>query len=73
MPDNYDTEADEALHKPSKKAANVVQKRKSKFDMQVANRLAEAYVLELAQEEYINQRRVVDYYCQFTEETQAST
>jgi len=70
VPNNYDTEADEALHKPSKKAAGVVQKRKSKFDEQVANRLMEAHVLDLAQEEYLNKRRMVDYYWERTEEIQ---
>jgi len=41
VPKNFDTEADEAGHKPSKKATGVVQKNKAKFDEQVALRLLE--------------------------------
>ncbi len=62
VPRNFDTEMDEAGHKPSKTAAKVVQKRKSTFDKQVGIRLAEVHVLDLAYEEIVNRRKIINYH-----------
>jgi hypothetical protein len=62
VPRNFDTETDEAGHKSSKVAAKVVQKRKATFDQQVAIRLSEVHVLDIAREEILNKMRIVDYF-----------
>ena len=68
VPKNFDTEADEAGHKPSKAAAKLTQKRKKEFDKQVGERLNESHVLQLAHEEMHNHQRIVDYFTHFTEQ-----
>ena len=51
VPGEYDTGANESGHKQSKMAAKLTQKKHSTFDKQVATRLEEAHVLDLATEE----------------------
>jgi hypothetical protein len=51
VPNNVDTESDEAGHKASKTEDVKMQKRKVKFDEQVSIRLSERHLLDLAEAE----------------------
>jgi hypothetical protein len=51
VPNNVDTESDEAGHKASKTEAVKTQKRKDKFDEQVSIRLSERHLLDLTEAE----------------------
>jgi hypothetical protein len=61
VPMNYDTGACEAGHKPVKVAAKLTQKKEQVFYEQVANRLMESFLLDLAMEE-INGRKLWNYW-----------
>ena len=60
VPMCYDTGSNESGHKETKKAAKLTQKCESTFDKQMAQRLDELRLLELAMQE-IEGRRVWDY------------
>jgi hypothetical protein len=51
VPNNVDTESDEAGHKASKTEVVKTQKRKDKFDEQVSITLSERHLLDLAEAE----------------------
>ena len=61
VPMEVDTRYNEMHHKPSKKAAALTQKDKSKFEEQIHTRLEEVHLLELAAEE-MEGRGVMHYY-----------
>jgi hypothetical protein len=70
----FDTGPDEAMHKPTKVAAKVTQKRKDLFDEQVGQRMMELHTLHLAMaESKEGSRKVWDYYFQKENETQQPT
>lgn len=62
VPMNFDTGSDESGHKPSKTAAKVTQKRMDTFDAQVAQRLTEVHLIDLAKEEIENRRPLFGYF-----------
>ena len=62
VPLEYDTSANESMHKPSKQASKMTQKAHDTFNYQTANRLVEFELLDLAMEEIENCIRVWDYY-----------
>jgi hypothetical protein len=61
----FDTGPDEAMHKPTKVAAKVTQKRKELFDEQVGLRMMELHTLQLGMaESKEGSRKLWDYYFQ---------
>jgi hypothetical protein len=61
VPLEVDTSFNEMHHKPSKMAAGLTQKDKSKFEQQIHNRIEETHLLALAEEE-IEGRFMGNYY-----------
>jgi hypothetical protein len=62
------------MHKPTKVAAKVTQKRKDLFDEQVGQRMMELHTLHLAMaESKEGSRKLWDYYFQKQNETQQPT
>jgi hypothetical protein len=62
VPNNVDTESDEAGHKASKMEAVKMQKRKDKFDEQVSIMLSECHLLDLAEAEIDGAARLWQYF-----------
>jgi hypothetical protein len=62
VPNNFDTESDEAGHRASKTEAVKMQKRKDKFDEQVPIRLSERHLLDLAEAEINGAGRLWQYF-----------
>ena len=62
VPLEYDTSANESMHKPSKKASKMTQKAHKTFNFQTATRLVEFFLLDLAMEELDSNSRIWDYY-----------
>ena len=62
VPLEYDTSANESMHKPSKKASKMTQKAADTFNFQTATRLIEFELLDLAMEEIENGLVPWDYY-----------
>ena len=54
VPLEYDTSANESFHKAAKKASKMTQRVAETFNFQVANRLIEFEVIDLAMEEIEN-------------------
>ena len=54
VPLEYDTSANESFHKAAKKASKMTQRAAETFNFQVANRLIEFEVIDLAMEEIKN-------------------
>ena len=61
VPMEVDTGSNESGHKPVKNAAKLTQKNKDTFEEQVAKRLDEVHLLDMAKEE-IEGRRLWDYF-----------
>jgi len=62
VPLEFDTAANESHHKPSKQAAKLTQRNESTFNIQVAKRLFEFLILDLAMEEVYHGRFRGHYY-----------
>ena len=62
VPLEFDTSANESMHKPSKKASKMTQKAADTFNLQTATRLIEFELLDLAMEEINNDRVPWNYY-----------
>ena len=62
VPLEYDTAANESMHKPSKKASKMTQRAHATFNIQTATRLVEFFLLDLAMEEMENGKRIWDYF-----------
>lgn len=62
VPLEYDTSANESMHKPSKQASKMTQKSFDSFNSQTAQRLVEFFLIDLAMEEIDHERRVWDYF-----------
>ena len=62
VPLEYDTSANESMHKPSKKASKMTQRAADTFNFQTATRLIEFELLDLAMEEIENGHVPWDYY-----------
>ena len=62
VPLEYDTSANESMHKPSKKASKMTQKAADTFNFQTAMRLIEFELLDLAMEEIQNGNVPWQYY-----------
>ena len=62
VPLEFDTAANESHHKASKLAAKLTQRNEAHFQMQVATRMWEFHILDLALEELRSGRRVSDYF-----------
>ncbi len=62
VPLEYDTSSNESMHKPSKKASKMTQRAAETFNFQVANRLIEFQLLDLAMVEIETGRVPWDYY-----------
>jgi hypothetical protein len=58
----YDTSANESMHKPSKKSSKMTQKVHKTFNFQTATHLVEFFLLDLAIEELDSNSRIWDYY-----------
>jgi hypothetical protein len=70
----FDTGPDEAMHKPTKVAAKVTQKRKELFNEQLVQRMMELHTLHLAMaESKEGSWKLWDYYFQTEKETQEPT
>ena len=67
VPLEYDTSANESMHKPSKKASKMTQKAADTFNFQTATRLNEFELLDLAMEEIENGLVPWDYYTRVEE------
>lgn len=61
VPMEYDTGSNESGHKPTKAAAKLTQKRPETFDEQLAERLVETFLLELATEELLRGNKIWNY------------
>ena len=68
VPLEYDTSANESMHKPSKKASKMTQKAADTFNFQTATRLIEFELLDLAMEEIENGLVPWDYYTRVEEQ-----
>ena len=66
VPLEYDTSSNESMHKPSKKASKMTQRAAETFNFQVANRLVEFQLLDLAMVEIETGRVPWDYYRRHT-------
>ena len=62
VPLEYDTSANESMHKPSKKASKMTQRAADTFNFQTANRLVEFNLLDLAMVEIEQGRVPWDYF-----------
>ena len=62
VPLEYDTSANESMHKPSKKASKMTQKAADTFNYQTANRLVEFNLLDLAMAEIEEGKKMWEYY-----------
>lgn len=62
VPLEYDTSANESMHKPSKKASKMTQKAADTFNFQTAQRLVEFHLLDLAMEEIEKGKKMWEYY-----------
>ena len=62
VPLEYDTSSNESMHKPSKKASKMTQRAAETFNFQVATRLIEFQLLDLAMVEIETGRVPWDYY-----------
>ena len=67
VPLEYDTSANESMHKPSKKASKMTQKAADTFNFQTATRLIEFELLDLAMEEIENGLVPWEYYTRVEE------
>jgi len=72
VPMEVDTRYNEMHHKPSKKAAALTQKDKSKFEEQIHACLEEVHLLELAAEE-MEGRGIMHYYSGHKFESQCTS
>ena len=62
VPLEFDTAANESHHKESKLAAKLTQRNEANFQTQVAKRMWEFHILDLASHELCTGRRVSDYF-----------
>lgn len=62
VPLEYDTSANESMHKPSKKASKMTQKAADTFNYQTATRLCEFTLLDLAMAEIEDGKKMWEYY-----------
>ena len=69
VPLEVDTAANESHHKISKLAALLTQRNESNFNMQVAIRMFEFHIIDLALHELETGRRVSDYFDVFTDQS----
>jgi len=72
VPMEVDTQFNEMHHKPSKAAAALTQKDKSKFEERIHAHLEEVHLLELTVEE-LEDRGIMDYYSGHTFEPQCTS
>ena len=71
VPLEFDTAANESHHKESKLAARLTQRNESNFLGQVAIRLWEFHILDLALEEMRSGRRVSDYFDVYSDQSRS--
>ena len=69
VPLEFDTAANESHHKEAKVAARMTQRNETNFNMQVATRMWEFHILDLALEEIKTGHRVSDYFTVETDES----
>ena len=69
VPLEYDTSANESMHKPSKKASKMTQKAADTFNQQTATRLVEFQLIDLAMEEIESGRVMWEYFDRREKET----
>ena len=62
VPLEFDTAANESHHKPAKCAARLTQRNESTFQFQVAQRMFEFHILDLALHEMDTSERISDYF-----------
>lgn len=62
VPMEFDTGSNEAGHKPTKACSKLTQKRPDTFDLQLATRLLESMVLEMAMEEIERGNKMWNYH-----------
>ena len=67
VPLEFDTAANESHHKPAKYGAKLTQRNEDTFDMQVATRMFEFRILDLALEEVQHDVRIFDYFAGVTD------
>lgn len=73
VPLEYDTSANESMHKPAKQASKLTQRAADTFNFQTAQRLCEFDLLDLAIEEIENGRRLWDYFSTFGPDSDSDT